>query len=258
MTLTCLVSFGHGKNVCRRERFPGTLLVRLWSVPVILGGHIYRPNWVSTENFTIEWSSPDRYELIERIGGGRYSEVRRPFSLLRLVVHTALKRGPQVFKGIDMVNSEISIIKVLKPVAPKKIKREVKVLRNLTGGANIVALRDVVQDPSGRYHSLIMEYVDNVDWKSLFPVLNELDIKYYTFQLLKVRPRFVPSARFPAHEMFTRSSFWSGPGLCALERDYAPRRETGECHDRSSTPQGRFFYQCGVILCFDSTLRARS
>lgn len=31
LTLTSLVA--HGKNVCRRERFPGTLLVRLWSVP---------------------------------------------------------------------------------------------------------------------------------------------------------------------------------------------------------------------------------
>jgi casein kinase II subunit alpha len=86
-----------------------------------------------------------------------------------------------------MVNSETCIIKVLKPVAPKKIKREVKMLRNLTGGANIVALRDVVQDPSARYHSLVMEYVENVEWKSLFVALNEFDVKYYTFQLLKVR-----------------------------------------------------------------------
>ncbi|KAG6378172.1 kinase-like protein [Boletus reticuloceps] len=121
-------------------------------------------SWYDYENFNIEWSSPERYELIERIGGGRYSEV---------------------FKGLDMVNSETCVIKVLKPVAPKKIKREVKVLRNLTGGANIIALRDVVQDPSARYHSLVMEYVESVDWKSLFPVLNELDIKYYVFQLLK-------------------------------------------------------------------------
>ncbi|KAG9316370.1 kinase-like protein [Chiua virens] len=121
-------------------------------------------SWYDYENSNIEWSSPEHYEVIERIGGGRYSEV---------------------FRGIDMVNSETCIIKVLKPVAPKKIKREVKILRNLTGGANIVALRDVVQDPSARYHSLIMEYVENVEWKLLFTALNEPDIKYYTFQLLK-------------------------------------------------------------------------
>ncbi|KAF9222548.1 kinase-like protein [Gyrodon lividus] len=121
-------------------------------------------SWYDYENFTIEWSSPERYEIIDRIGGGRYSEV---------------------FKGIDMVNAETCIIKVLKPVASKKIKREVKILRNLTGGANIVALLDVVQDPSGRYNSLIMEHVDSVEWKILHTMLNEFDIKYYTFQLLK-------------------------------------------------------------------------
>jgi serine/threonine protein kinase len=42
-----------------------------------------------------------------------------------------------------MVNTEKCIIKVLKPVASKKIKREIKILRNLTGGPNIVALLDV-------------------------------------------------------------------------------------------------------------------
>jgi serine/threonine protein kinase len=42
-----------------------------------------------------------------------------------------------------MVNTEKCILKILKPVASKKIKREIKILRNLTGGPNIVALLDV-------------------------------------------------------------------------------------------------------------------
>lgn len=93
----------------------------------------------------------------------------------------------KVFEGVDMVNSgECCIIKVLKPVAAKKIKREIKVLRNLSGAPNVVALLDVVRDPSQRYHSLIMEYVDNIEWRSLYPKLLESDIKFYTFQLLKV------------------------------------------------------------------------
>ena len=45
-----------------------------------------------------------------------------------------------------MVNNEQCVVKVLKPVAAKKIKREIKVLRNLTGGPNVVALLDVVRD----------------------------------------------------------------------------------------------------------------
>jgi hypothetical protein len=29
-----------------------------------------------TDNFRIEWSSPERYEIVDRVGGGKYSEVR--------------------------------------------------------------------------------------------------------------------------------------------------------------------------------------
>lgn len=119
-----------------------------------------------------------------------------------------------------MVNSETCVIKVLKPVAPKKIKREIKILRNLTGGANIVALRDVVQDPSARYQSLIMEYVENVEWKQLYSMLSELDIKYYTFQLLKVRRDRVSWVRPPMSDHLSRH--WI---LCTRE---------GSCTEMSS------------------------
>jgi casein kinase II subunit alpha len=36
---------------------------------------------------------------------------------------------------------------VLKPVKKKKIKREIKILQNLAGGPNVIALLDVVRDP---------------------------------------------------------------------------------------------------------------
>lgn len=39
------------------------------------------------------------------------------------------------------------MIKVLKPVKKKKIKREIKILQNLTGGPNVIGLLDVVRDP---------------------------------------------------------------------------------------------------------------
>ncbi|KAJ3485873.1 hypothetical protein NLI96_g4640 [Meripilus lineatus] len=116
------------------------------------------------ERLHIDWSEPDRYEIIRRVGGGKYSEV---------------------FEGIDMTNEETCIIKVLKPVSKKKIKREIKILRNLTGGPNVVSLLNVVHDPISRSNSLIMEYVSNVDWKDLYPTFTELEIKHYMFQLLK-------------------------------------------------------------------------
>jgi serine/threonine protein kinase len=45
-----------------------------------------------------------------------------------------------------VVNYQKCVIKVLKPVKKKKIKREIKILQNLAGGPNIVALLDVVRD----------------------------------------------------------------------------------------------------------------
>lgn len=31
---------------------------------------------VYVDNFRIDWSRPERYEVVRRIGGGKYSEVR--------------------------------------------------------------------------------------------------------------------------------------------------------------------------------------
>lgn len=86
-----------------------------------------------------------------------------------------------------MTTEDTCIIKVLKPVAKRKIKREIKILRNVTGGPNIVGLLDVVHDPPSRSHSLIMEYVDNTEWKELFQTFTEIEVKHYVFQLLEVR-----------------------------------------------------------------------
>jgi casein kinase II subunit alpha len=52
----------------------------------------------------------------------------------------------EVFEGINVVNYQKCVVKVLKPVKKKKIKREIKILQNLAGGPNVVALLDVVRD----------------------------------------------------------------------------------------------------------------
>ena len=93
----------------------------------------------------------------------------------------------KVFEGVHIVNDEKCIIKVLKPVKKKKIKREIKILQNLAGGPNIVALLDVVRDPTSKIPSLITEYIHNVDFKVLYPRFTDFDVRYYMFELLKVR-----------------------------------------------------------------------
>lgn len=75
---------------------------------------------------------------------------------------------------------------MLKPVKKKKIKREIKILQNLSGGPNVVALLDVVRDSQSKTPSLIFEYVNNTDFRSLYPKFVDYDVRYYIFELLKV------------------------------------------------------------------------
>jgi casein kinase II subunit alpha len=71
-------------------------------------------------------------------------------------------------------------------VKKKKIKREIKILQNLSGGPNVVALLDVVRDPQSKTPSLIFEYVNNTDFRSLYPKFVDYDVRFYIFELLKV------------------------------------------------------------------------
>lgn len=50
----------------------------------------------------------------------------------------------EVFEGINVANGEKCIIKILKPVKKKKIKREIKILQNLTDAPNVIQLLDLV------------------------------------------------------------------------------------------------------------------
>jgi casein kinase II subunit alpha len=116
------------------------------------------------ENFTPMWMPLEKYQVIRKIGRGKYSEV---------------------FAGVNTENNQPIVIKILKPVKTKKIKREIKILENLRGGTNIINLLDTVRDPLSKTCSLIFEYVDAMDFKVLFPTLQDIDIRLYMFELLK-------------------------------------------------------------------------
>lgn len=116
------------------------------------------------EHVRVNWGHLPNYEIVAKIGRGKYSEA---------------------FEGKNIANGETCVIKVLKPVKKKKIKREIKILQNLTGGVNIVALLDVVRDPQSKTPSLIFEHVNNVDFRILYPKLTDFDIRFYMFELLK-------------------------------------------------------------------------
>merc|ERR1711934_755814 len=112
----------------------------------------------------VEWGDQDDYELIRKLGRGKYSEV---------------------FEGVNANNAEKCVVKILKPVKKRKIKREIKILQNLCGGPNVIKLLDVVRDPQSKTPSLVFEHVNNTDFKVLYPTLGDLDVRYYIFQVLK-------------------------------------------------------------------------
>ncbi|XP_035168152.1 casein kinase II subunit alpha' isoform X3 [Oxyura jamaicensis] len=92
------------------------------------------------------WGNQDDYQLVRKLGRGKYSEV---------------------FEAINITNNERVVVKILKPVKKKKIKREVKILENLRGGTNIINLIDTVKDPVSKTPALVFEYINNTDFKAL-------------------------------------------------------------------------------------------
>lgn len=84
-------------------------------------------------------------------------------------------------------STNIIFRRLLQPVKKKKIKREIKILENLKGGTNIITLQAVVKDPVSRTPALIFEHVNNTDFKQLYQTLTDYDIRYYLYELLKVR-----------------------------------------------------------------------
>ncbi|XP_061331600.1 casein kinase II subunit alpha'-like [Pezoporus flaviventris] len=109
-------------------------------------------------------SNQDDYQLVRKLGRGKYSEV---------------------FEAINITNNERVVVKILKPVKKKKIKREVKILENLRGGTNIINLVDTVKDPVSKTPALVFEYINNTDFKQLYQILTDYDIRFYMHELLK-------------------------------------------------------------------------
>ncbi|RCK66080.1 Casein kinase II subunit alpha [Candida viswanathii] len=115
------------------------------------------------DDINIKWNPQENYEIIKKLGRGKYSEV---------------------FLGLDLAKGEKVVIKVLKPVKRKKIKREISILKNLVNGPNIVSLLDVVREPQLKTPALVFEWVQNVDFRSLYPTFSDHDIRFYMYQLL--------------------------------------------------------------------------
>uniref|UniRef100_A0A3Q3MY92 non-specific serine/threonine protein kinase n=1 Tax=Labrus bergylta TaxID=56723 RepID=A0A3Q3MY92_9LABR len=106
--------------------------------------HRPREYW-DYESHVVEWGNQDDFQLVRKLGRGKYSEV---------------------FEAINITNNEKVVVKILKPVKKKKIKREIKILENLRGGPNIISLIDIVKDPV-----------------QLYQTLTDYDIRFYMYEI---------------------------------------------------------------------------
>ena len=105
----------------------------------------------------------DDYEFTMKLGRGRYSEV---------------------FRAVEMLSNDDVVVKMLKPVKRVKVRREIKILQTLQGGPFVIKLSNLVADPSTRTPSLVFEYVENTDFRQLWPELTLEDIRRYVLQIL--------------------------------------------------------------------------
>lgn len=121
-------------------------------------------DYSSYTKLKIHWGSMDDYEVVHKIGRGKYSEV---------------------YEGFCQANKQKCVVKILKPVRTEKIYREVKILQTLFGGPHIVKLYDVAYSTEMKTPCLIYEYIQSVETKVLLRSLKSSDIKVYMRKLLE-------------------------------------------------------------------------
>lgn len=110
----------------------------------------------------IDWGSQDKYEVLQQLGKGKYGEV---------------------FEGVNIESNKRCVVKIMRPVKEQRLKREIKILRLVTGGPNIITLHEVVRDPDTKTPCFIFEFVDCMTLKELQAVVTDMDVRNYMYQV---------------------------------------------------------------------------
>nr|CEG05209.1 unnamed protein product [Fusarium clavum] len=82
-------------------------------------------------------------------------------------------------------SGQVYAMKLFKEDSRDRITREIEVLQVLRSGPNMIQMVDVVQGEEGANIGIVLEYVDNTDFRTLYPRFSEFDIRYYTREILK-------------------------------------------------------------------------
>ncbi|KAG5756510.1 hypothetical protein H9Q72_008484 [Fusarium xylarioides] len=110
-------------------------------------------------------------------GAGQFYDMSPPKRLGR-------GRHAIVFECRDP-SGRIYAMKLFKQDSRDRIRRELEIFQYLANGPNIIKFIDAVQGEEGSDIGVVLEYVDNTDFRTLYPRFNDLDIRYYTRELLR-------------------------------------------------------------------------
>ncbi len=93
------------------------------------------------DTLAIEFGSLDHYFVIKQVGRGKYGEV------FEVRVRRGLARPSHAcvhgLQGTDKRTNSSCVIKIMKPVKEHRLRREIKILRHLSGAPHIIRLIEV-------------------------------------------------------------------------------------------------------------------
>jgi casein kinase II subunit alpha len=115
----------------------------------------------------VHWSGLDGLEVTKQLGKGKYGEV---------------------YEAIETRTGERKVAKIMRPVKEHRLRREIKILRHVAGGPNIVSLLDVARDPDTKTPCFIYELVEAAGFRDLQAAVTDVDVRCYLYQLLQVGP----------------------------------------------------------------------
>ena len=91
----------------------------------------------------------------------------------------------EVFEAVDRDTGSRCVVKIMRPVKEARLKREIKILRHVAGGPNIVGLSEVVRDPDTKTPVFVFDFVDATPLKALQAVATDADVRRYLYLLLR-------------------------------------------------------------------------